>query len=66
MVNFGKIISKKILQLNPGRAKDMENEIEYKREIIKMLEMIEDASILIKILTVVKTHLVILREREQD
>lgn len=44
----------------------MENEIEYKREIIKMLEMIEDASILIKILTVVKTHLVILREREQD
>lgn len=38
----------------------------YKSKIIEMVEKIENPAILIKIYTVVKTHLQILREKEQE
>ncbi len=44
----------------------MENKVNYKKEIIKMLERIEDAGVIVKIFTVVKTHLKILKDKERD
>ena len=38
----------------------------YKDKILKMIGEIEDDKILMKIYTVVKTHLKILREKEQE
>lgn len=40
--------------------------LSYRKQIFEMLERIEDPKILIKIYTVVKTHLEILREKEQE
>lgn len=37
----------------------------YRRKIIKMVEKIDNPAVLIKIYTVAKTHLDILREMEQ-
>lgn len=38
----------------------------YRRQIVEMLEKIENPTILMKIYTFVKTHLEILREKEQE
>lgn len=47
------------------RVRIMENKDYYKREIIELVEKINNPEILMKIYTVVKTHLEIVKEKEQ-
>lgn len=38
----------------------------YRRQIVEMVEEIENPMVLVKICTVVRTHLEILKEKEQE